>query len=88
MELDNLPSEPEAEEAVIGACLQGGVQEAVETLGTTGEMFHEPTNAVIYETIVQLDARNIVPDGPMLLHHLDAQPSMINGMSMLEVIGG
>jgi replicative DNA helicase len=88
MELDNLPSEPEAEEAVIGACLQGGVQEAVETLGATGEMFHEPTNAVIYETIVQLDARNIVPDGPMLLHHLEAQPSMINGMSMLEVIGG
>ena len=89
-DLNELPSEPDAEQAIIGACVLNPeiTHQAVEILGSKGEMFYNPTCSVLYETIVGLNDRNVVPDRPMLLHHLDSQPSLVAGMTMLDVVGG
>jgi replicative DNA helicase len=90
MDLSDLPSDVAAEEMVLSSCVtnRNNIRDAVEILGATGAMFHDPANAVIYEAIVGLDNRNVVPDGPTLKHYLRSQPSMIQGMTMLDVVGG
>jgi len=89
-DLNELPSEADAEQAIIGACVLNPeiTHQAVEILGSKGDMFYNPTCSVLYETIVGLNDRNVVPDRPMLLHHLDSQPSLVAGMTMLDVVGG
>jgi replicative DNA helicase len=91
LEIDALlPHDTESERALIGTMVISteAIREAVDTLGTTGDAFYDPTYAVLYEAIVGLDAKNAVPDKPVLANYLGHQESVISGMTMLEIIGG
>ena len=90
MEAMLLPHDVESERGLLGAMLQhkSAAEKAIELLGTQGEAFYDPAFSVLYAAIIQLHDRGLVPDRAMLASFLAGQEALIQGMTLLDVVGG
>jgi replicative DNA helicase len=89
--MPELPSAPEAEEAVIGSLLldPGELAKIVPILGATGKKFTLCKLGTLYEALVEMDARKNGIDLVTLTDFLDRKPSTVKaGASMLFDVGG
>ena len=85
--VSTLPSNPEAEKEVLGACLveaSDALDRCVEA-GLTGEAFDVPANRVIYQTLLGIKMRGDVIDISVLAQELMEQRSLdaVGGMGYL-----